>query len=264
MSLGVVIKSPSGIVMAADSRVTLQVTNTLTAASFPVHYDNALKVLRFNPPHTHVAAVTYGQATIPGEARTVDGYLPELEAHLPKKRVKVEEYATQIARFFADQWPNPVPPDSGTMHFYVAGYDDGEPYGRYFEVTVPTNATPRELHANDFGIGWGGQREIVDRVIKGHEDGLAAALVARLGLTPEQITQLQQVLLEQQLSLPVQVMALQDCVDLAITLIRTTIRVQQLAIQLRGVGGPVDVVAITRTEGVHDVQVKTVHGGEGD
>jgi hypothetical protein len=53
-------------------------------------------------------------------------------------------------------------------------------------------------------------------------------------------------------------MALQDCVDLAVTLIGTTVSIQRLAVEVRGVGGPVDVVTITRTEGLQPIQFKEV------
>ena len=42
-----------------------------------------------------------------------------------------------------------------------------------------------------------------------------------------------------QLALPINFLALQDCVDLALLLIRTTIAVPQLTISLRRVGGDV-------------------------
>jgi hypothetical protein len=53
---------------------------------------------------------------------------------------------------------------------------------------------------------------------------------------------------------------LQDCVELATFLIRTTIIAQGLSVDLRGVGGPIDVAIITRTEGLQYIQQKNVHG----
>ena len=79
-----------------------------------------------------------------------------------------------------------------------------------------------------------------------------------MGLNPVQAGQLQQVLNAEELPIPIGVMALQDCVNLAQTLIRTTIAMQQLSVALRGVGGPIDIVTITRTEGVRAVRFKEV------
>jgi hypothetical protein len=259
MSLGVVVKSPSGIVVATDSRVTLTATSLATKQTFPVHYDNATKLMRFHAPHDFVATATFGQAIIPGEQRTAESFLPELEAHLATKRLGVEGFAKALATFYLNQWPKPAPAGP-PMIFYVAGFDEGAPYGRVFMVQIPEKPDPEELQKDTFGISWGGQREIVDRIIAGHQNGLAGQVAAELGLSAAQQTKLRDVLSRQQLVIPTNVMALQDCVDLAITLVRTTIRLQQLAVQLRGVGGPVDVVTITRTEGVKVVQFKEVRG----
>jgi hypothetical protein len=49
-------------------------------------------------------------------------------------------------------------------------------------------------------------------------------------------------------------------VDLSIFLLRTTITLQKWLVGVRGVGGAIDVVTITRTDGVQEVQVKQVVG----
>ena len=74
MSLGVVIKGTEGLVLAADSRVTLE-AQRLGRASFPVNFDNASKLLSFSKPHNFVGAVTYGLAVI--GKRTAHSFIPE-------------------------------------------------------------------------------------------------------------------------------------------------------------------------------------------
>lgn len=58
MSLGIAFKGPEGIVLAADSRVTLtgQAGSNLLIQA---HYDNATKLLKVRD-HDNVGAVTYG------------------------------------------------------------------------------------------------------------------------------------------------------------------------------------------------------------
>ena len=65
MSLGVVFKGPEGIVLAADSRVTLnvRVDSGQEKTVIPSTYDNAIKVLQFQN-HQYVGAVTYGLGAI--------------------------------------------------------------------------------------------------------------------------------------------------------------------------------------------------------
>jgi len=62
------------------------------------------------------------------------------------------------------------------------------------------------------------------------------------------------------MSIPLQAMGLQDCVDLAGLFVRTTIEAQRLAVGIRGCGGPIDIATITRSEGFRFVQRKQVHG----
>jgi len=62
------------------------------------------------------------------------------------------------------------------------------------------------------------------------------------------------------MQIPLLAMPLQDCVDLALFFIQTTIAAQRLTVGLRGCGGPIDVATITRREGVHYIQKKQIVG----
>ena len=107
---------------------------------------------------------------------------------------------------------------------------------------------------------WGGQRETVDRIVQGYDAALPAIAKQELGLTDAQLGQLVAAFARLQMSLPLQAMALQDCVDLAIFFIRTTIAAQRLMVTVRGVGGPIDVATITRQNGLAFIQRKSVVG----
>ena len=61
-------------------------------------------------------------------------------------------------------------------------------------------------------------------------------------------------------TIPYDLLPLQDCVDLAIFLIRTTITAQNLAIGVRGVGGVIEVATVTRAGGLKSIQRKEIHG----
>lgn len=261
LSLGLVIKSPSGLVLAADSRVTLGAQNIETKQTFLVHFDNATKVLRFNKPHTYVAAVTYGMAVVPGHQRTAESYLPEFEQDAPQKRLSVEDFAQLLSKFYESFWKDALKGSAYTdqpMVFLVGGYDEKAPYGRVFTFNLPGEPKPVEQHVDNFGASWGGQMEIVDRIYKGWQSGLPERVAKLMGLDVGQQAKLREALNKEELQIPIGAMALQDCVNLAVTLIRTTIRIQELAVTVRGVGGPIDVVTITRTDGVKVVKFKEV------
>lgn len=268
MSLGIAFKGPEGIVLAADSRVTLtaEVQQPQGKMFLPSTFDNATKLLQITG-HGFVGAVTYGVGAIgQGEPRTAHSFLPEFEDELAKKgngRLSVEEYAIKLSEFFLQQWSALMPgsysgPD---MIFLVAGFNVGEPYGRVYQFSVPGNPKPLEQNTGQFGATWGGQLEYTNRLLKGFDPQLPFIAQKHLNLTDSQRNGLA-AHLEQQLSaqIPYPFLPLQDCVDLSIFLIRTTMEIQTWIVGVRGVGGAIDVATITRTDGFAPVQRKRIVG----
>lgn len=150
------------------------------------------------------------------------------------------------------------------MTFVVAGFNEGEPYGRVSSFDIPGNPNPVETNSNsDFGINWGGQREFVDRLLQGFDTRVLEVATNTLNLQPQQTQVLAQSLQVLQMPIPLIAMALQDCVDLAIFFIRTTIAAQELTVGIRGCGGPIDVAIITRNEGLRFIQRKQIVGETG-
>lgn len=273
MSLGIVIKGPEGLVLAAESRVTLKAQ--LPEGSVHVGYDNAKKLLSFNNPSNTanpsaaIGVVTYGLAAI--GLRTPHSFVPEFENELPEnERLPVEKFARRLSDFFMKQWEeegmdDPDDYSGPNITFVVGGYDESEPYGSVFLLEIPKNPVPVEQHkGQEFGITWGGQREFVDRLIQGYDHKLLQIVAENLDLQPEQIQAIRQQAAQiLQMRMPLQAMPLQDCVDLAIFFIRTTIDAQRLTIGVRGSGGPIDVATITRRGGLEYVQQKKIKGERG-
>jgi hypothetical protein len=263
VSLGIVIKGPEGLVLAADSRVTLSAQTP--QGLLRVNFDNATKLLSFKEPHNFVGAVTYGQAAI--DLRTAYSFLPEFEAGLLSKRLPVQEFAKKLSDFFMKQWEE-IKPDNYSgpdMTFVVGGFDEDDPYGRVFLIETPRNPEPIEKNPHpEFGMTWGGQHEFVDRLIQGYDPRALVLLSNILKLQPEQIRSLEESL-KKSLSMPIPLpaMPLQDCVDLAIFFIRTTIDAQNLTVGIRGTGGPIDVAIITRRDGLEFIQRKRIAGETG-
>jgi hypothetical protein len=266
MSLGIIVKGPEGLVLAAESRITLE-ARPPQGPPIHVNYDNATKLLSFNK-HDYVGVVTYGQAAI--GLRTAASFLPEFESQLEADRIPVLDFANRISDFFSRRWQEWEAQLQGeyagpNMTFVVAGFDQDAPYGRVFVLEVPGNPAPVEQQPNpgEFGITWGGQREFVDRLIKGYDLRLLQIVSQTLNLQPEQVTQLETALNGLQMALPLQALPLQDCVKLAIFVIRTAITAQELTVGLRGAGGPIDVATITRNDGLQFVQRKRIVGEAG-
>ncbi len=269
MSLGVVIKGPEGIVLAADSRVSLQVQTAEGGPPQVLSFDNATKLLRLNR-QPFVGAITYGAAII--GLRTAHSFLPEFE-NLPDYRaieeaLPVEDFAKWLSGFFQDRWREAMPPEypGPDMTFVVGGFDPGAAYGRVFMFAIPRQPQPVERNpGNEFGMTWGGQLQIATRIIHGHDPVLPDLLGKALGIEPDRIrAELRGLGKHLEFRVPYEVLPLQDCVNLATFMVRTTITAQALAIGVRGVGGPIDVATITRTEGFRYVQRKRIRGERKD
>lgn len=278
MSLAVVFKGPEGIVLAADSRVTLTQVGQLTVPDGEgthtqvthSYFDNATKLLGLRG-HPNIGIVTYGQGAIGQERpRMAHGFIPEFEAHMTEngngETARVEETARQLGAFFLEQWNEAqMPPGADSMIFLVAGFDDGEAYGRVFEVAVPNAPEPIEINPGEFGVTWGGQTYLVDRLVTGVAPMAGNHAKAALNLSDDQVRTLEdRWAAELQLAIPYQFLPLQDCVDLATFLIDMTANVMTWTAGVQGVGGDVDVATITRTDGFESVQQKRIHpwGGE--
>jgi 20S proteasome alpha/beta subunit len=261
MSLGIIIKGPEGLVLATESRVTIT-SRSNEGTRTHVNFDNATKLLSFSPPNNAVGTVTYGQAAI--GLRTAQSFLPEFEAELPEQRLSVQAFAQRLSDFFLRQWQAVMHPDYKglDMTFVVGGFNQGEPYGRVFLFDIPRKPTPQEQNARpgEFGITWGGQREFVDRLIQGYDYRLPDTVTKALDLNDDQSQELRQAIGKLQMQIPLIAMPLQDCVDLAIFFIRTTIIGQRLTVGMQGCGGPIDVATITRREGLRFIQHKQIVG----
>ncbi|MFH1560576.1 MAG: hypothetical protein ABID84_04105 [Chloroflexota bacterium] len=236
----------------------------------PINYDNATKLLSFSKPHTNVGAVTYGTAVI--GRRTAHSFIPEFEVTLKEKleeekkkeeALKVLDFSRRLSRFFMERWGEGMLPDykGPDMVFIVGGYDPGAAYGSVFLFGIPSQPEPKPRNPDDFGMTWGGQLQIASRIVHGFDPGALEIIRRTVNLDQDQAEELRAALRQNlEFPIPYDVLPVQDCVDLATFLVRSTITAQSLAIGLRGVGGPIDVAVITRTEGLEYVQQKTIHG----
>jgi hypothetical protein len=270
VSLAVVLKGPEGIVLAADSRVTLTsvqpVEGTNQVHVLPTYFDNATKLMGLQN-HEHLAIVTYGSGSIGvDQPRMVHGYIPEFEAHLADagnngEPLTVERAAQELGAFFAQRWNEAaMPKDTDPMAFLVAGYDDGEAYGKVYEVSVPNAPQPVEQFAGDFAIAWRGQPYLLERLLNGYAPMAVQIAQEQLNLTDADAIALAQ-RWQAQLGLPIPIasLPLQDAIDLATFLVNMTATVMTWTVGIQGVGGQVDVATITRSEGFHAIETKKLH-----
>lgn len=262
MSLAVVVKGTEGLVLAADTRITVTAQRKDNPAPIIVNYDNATKLLNFSNPHNWVGAVTYGESLI--GTRTAHSFVPELEPKLCGERHTVLDYARHLSDFYRSHWEDadlPSRSPTGGMSFIVGGYDENSPYGAVFLFNIPNAPEPEPRNEPGFGMTWGGQLEITNRIIHGYDPLLFPLIRERLNMSDKEIRSLEDSIKPRlENTIPYDLLPLQDCVDLAVFLIRTTITAQNLAIGVRGVGGIIEVATVTRAGGLKSIQRKEIHG----
>jgi len=233
MSLVVTVYVPSGIVMAADSRMTVLRTEEkeedgqkLRVQQQIVLSDNAYKVVALTS--IGVGISVYDAGVINNEP--VDSHVHRFEEEAITPEDDVASCGEKFLSYFKANHPN-VP-----IGFHVAGY---KLEGRTSTPFVFVGHTTKQEGVNrvnigdkgkvQYGILRSGDIQVVNRLIEKTQLPLFAA------------------------------MPLQDAVDYAAHLIRTTIDTMRFEPRFPGVGGAIDVLAVTPA-GMRWVQRKELRG----
>ncbi len=250
MTIVVAVATPDGLVLAADSRTT----------SFPdgggsnrtrIASDSAEKVFLLC---NRFGVATYGDAFI-GE-RTITGLMSEFIAHLEEIPDNVQDLATELGTFFnerytqfRDQIGDPVVDGESTaLGFVVGGYDAGG-IGRFHEVSIPgPQVEEQSINTAEIGMLPRGQRDVIDRLLRGVDLDLLDAIGTTI---PADVVEALGKLVYR-VQFPI---TLQDGIDFASFLIRTTIDMQRFsdgtqAFQagLPGCGGPTRIAIVRRAD----------------
>ena len=233
MSLVVTVYVPSGIVMAADSRITAQRNEERAEGERKVLVqqalvlsDNAYKVVALRSIGAGVSV--YDAAMINNQP--ADSHVHRFEEEALAEGDDVIRAAEKLLAYFRDNFPG-VP-----IGFHMAGYRQEErvrvPY--VFGGHTRQEGPPKRLNVDakgnvGFGIARSGDLLVVNRLI------------------------------DQNLMPRFDAMPLQDAVDYAVHLIRTTIDTMRFEPRFPSVGGAIDVLVIT-PDGMQWVQRKELRG----
>lgn len=154
MSLSVVFKTPDGLVLASDSRLTITNGHNVQQLRF---VDCAQKALALGSPNPAVALTFVGGAT--GGVRSVRSLLEEWRAAQTKRKT-VEELAQELKGYLATA-------DLQGSTLIVAGYDETAFYGRVFEVRVGESVS--EAHASGHsGISLAGDSKLTELILNSY------------------------------------------------------------------------------------------------
>ncbi|HKV95980.1 MAG TPA: hypothetical protein VJR90_00630 [Gammaproteobacteria bacterium] len=239
MSLAITVYVREGIVMAADSRLTLNQTVSQVDAQV-VHLavgqsDNVQKL--FLSPN-RVGISTFGDADIKGVP--IAGFVDSFLATKLPDNGQVEETAKALLAFFRSNDPMP------STTFHVAGYTSSGAIAQQevWLVDIRTNCCERKNPPEEQGATWGGEIDILSRLVNP---------VARVDASGKILMNLPDY------PIPWGFFTLQDAIDFAIFATRSTIDAIRFQPRAKTVGGPIDVLVLQQN-GCKWIQRKQLRG----
>jgi hypothetical protein len=272
MSIAVLISVHDGLVLAADSASTLMIGAQVPGAPGPAPvgvgnvYDNANKIFNLIKGKP-VGCITFGTGSI-GNA-SVETLMKDFRQWLSENENKFSsDYTMQrlcelLGQFLGTECDrelkDPVSKKGTTIGFFVGGYSKGEGLGKLgeswgVEIKEGVVQAPKKLKEDaQPGIVWGGQGEIINRIVNGYSPRLFQALsqVGQPQQTPQSIAQALTPLLNAQLNAPLAFapMPIQDAIELGRFLVHSAIMFSRYSLGPQVVGGPIEIAAITKHEG---------------
>lgn len=234
MSFIITLYTREGIVMASDSRLTLNAEQQLpdgqklllAAGMSDSNYKTFLSPNR-------IGISTFGQADINGVP--IAGYIESFIRENTEENISVTDFANNLNTYFRTL--NPIP-DVG---FHVAGYEQNgiglkqmifqvAPFHNLVQILNPDNP----LGEPSQGATWGGEADILSRLLQ-------PAYIIDIQGNHQQLPHFQ---------VPWQFFTLQDAIDFSVYAIRTTIDSVRFLPRPKTVGGPIDVLVIKPTEAI--------------
>ncbi len=261
MTLTISVRVPDGIVLATDSLVSILATiipvEDLGAKCPKCEEDIKISELKlplirmpagsspfgrklFNIEKRNIGVAVYGAPALNG--RTVESHIREFEKLKIVGEEKVKEVAHKLADYLHDNVKKEVkilskiPEKHLVVGFQVAGYDKKDvKIGKTFLVKIGRKITIEPKHTKGYGCTCGGEGRVAAKLWK--KDPEIPIAKPNYAL-----------------------MTLQDAIDYAVFLIRTTKDYQRFATMVPNVGGDIDIAIITHHDGFKWIQQKKYRG----
>lgn len=240
MSFVITLYVREGIVLAADSRLTLQtqeqkpggvVINLAVGQS-----DSNYKLFSSS---RGIGLATYGAADIAGVP--IAGYIETfLREVVDGNSLEIDQIPDELVAYFSTF--SPVP-DTG---FLVAGYKQaGASVEQQVWRVALSNSSKEMLNkGGNYGASWGGESDILAGLVQ------PVATLDQAGNIAQKLPTF---------GVPWQFFTLQDAIDFAVFALRSTIEAIRFLPRAKTVGGPIDVLVI-KPGATEWVQRKQLHG----
>lgn len=240
MTIVASVKVRDGLILATDSMTQVSQGN-----QFLTSWANARKL--FQVKDLPVGVMTYGLGNI--NDISVEGLVRDFCAGLPNSVKSVGTISTRLHTFiktaYDKTYGNNLPADQPVMGFFIAGYDN-KPFAEQQEFQLPQDAAPRQVTPNNrFGSNWRGIDIPFTRLYKGLDPRLIPTLQAK-GFTVPEINQL---FSQVEAAVHYDGMPVQDAINFAAFILKTTIGMSTFEAGVPACGGPLQVALILPGDG---------------
>jgi hypothetical protein len=262
LTIIVSVKINDGVVMAADSAATFA---TVPAQQMYVHSNKIVNLYKGLP----IGVMWAGSGNFGSEStetlmkdlrrRFTKPDPLQIEWKLEPGSFTMKEVAEKLYKFLVEE-KLPTLSEPAFTKMRVCGYSSGRPLAEVWEVVIKdkdTSHVVQVMNEASFGPRWDGEYELLNRLILGLSGATHAAL-GEIGLNEIQIEKaVKAIVARNSVGLHINAMPIQDAINLASFLVRTTIDYNQfLTGTAKTVAGEVEIAAITKHEGFRWIRRK--------
>lgn len=264
MTIAVSLKVHDGLVLASDSASTLSARMPDGTAQVVNVYDFANKIANLYKG-LPLGVITWGAGSIgPASIATIfkdfraqlTGTVDSDEGQLDRSTYTVSGVATRLRSYVYEHLYVPAfsawtePPALGMR---IGGYSAGGVLPEEYSIEMDGSGCPDPQllrSESECGATWSGQPQALSRLLLGFDPQISEVFTNHLGVPPEQVPPALETL-RHALGVPLvqDAMPIQDAIDLAEFMVRTTIEYVRFLPGPPTVGGAVEVAAITKHEG---------------
>ena len=261
MTIVAAVKSRDCLVMGTDSVTqVLQVPEGGKKATFLKSYANATKLFRLGDED--IAIATWGSGNI--GARSVGGLILDYAASLDdvpstigEVAARLEEYVLPVYRASFSEMPAK---DQPVLGFLVGGFSSGQPLSELWEVRFPggksgSKRTRPVRQQDEFGANWRGIEIPFARLHLGYDPRLLPKLVS-VGIPEDTV---RETLRGFETPVVFDSMPIQDAIDFARHILRTTIAVSTFEVGVPACGEPLQMAVVLRRKGFQWVDEPRFH-----
>jgi len=250
MSIVVSVKVRDGIVLGADSTTQIYLKDQQGRVGVAKTYSNAQKLFQISDLKMGVMA--YGAGNIGN--RSAQGWLRDFSDHvksLPEKKTEsVQKVTAQLLDFLGSEYNaafNDVPKNKKPLiGAFVGGYSKGKAFPEEWEFQLPEKTEVKQVRPEEaFGASWRGISLPFSRLHMGFDPRIKARL-KQLGVNDDIIAK---ALEGWQCRVAYDAMPVQDAINFAYYILRTTVAFNAFELGPPACGGPLDIAVILPDSG---------------